>query len=121
MIDIAATFMIPIGVAGQLGTAAFVITVITAALTGVLTSKLPHKTLLILSICILCVTSIGCAFAPNFTVLLPIYALGGVNTGLAFTLVNSMIGRYYAVHERTRARSAQIPLHVSVGKMNSSS
>jgi DHA1 family inner membrane transport protein len=105
LIDIAATFNVPVGISGQISTAAFVVTVIAASLTGVLTSRFPHKTIMLASFGALCIGIIGSAVAPNFQMVLVTYALTGICVGLTGSLALSLIGRYFSVDERPRSIS----------------
>jgi predicted MFS family arabinose efflux permease len=105
LIDIAATFNVPVGISGQISTAAFVITVIAASLTGVLTSRFPHKTIMLASFGALCIGIIGSAVVPNFQMVLATYALTGICVGLTGALAMSLIGRYFSVDERPKVIS----------------
>jgi predicted MFS family arabinose efflux permease len=105
LIDIAATFNVPVGIGGQISTAAFVITVITASITGLLTSRFPHKTIMLGSFGALCIGILGSAMAPNFQIILVTYALTGICVGLTGSLALSLIGRYFPVTERPKVIS----------------
>jgi predicted MFS family arabinose efflux permease len=105
LIDIAATFNVLVGISGQISTAAFVITVITALLTGILTSRFSHKTIMLGSFAVLCIGIIGSIMAPNFQMILVAYALTGVCVGSTGSLVMSLMGRYFPVIERPKVTS----------------
>jgi DHA1 family inner membrane transport protein len=105
LVDIAATFGTTVGVTGQMGTAGFLVTVLSAALVGVLASKWTYKTLLLVCMGCLGLSGVGAALAPSFVVLLAMYALSGVTTGLTMSLCMALIGRYYPVHERPKRTS----------------
>lgn len=105
LIDIAATFEVPVGMSGQISTAAFVITVIAASLTGVLTSRFPHKTIMLASFGAVCMGILGSSVAPNFQMMLVTYALTGVCVGLTGSLTMSLIGRYFPVTTRPKVIS----------------
>jgi predicted MFS family arabinose efflux permease len=105
LIDIAAHFNVPVGIGGQIGTAAFIVTVVTAAFSGILTSRYPHKTLLLVSVGALSLGALGSTMAPNFQVVLATYALTGISVGLTGALTMSLIGRYFSVAERPKTTS----------------
>jgi DHA1 family inner membrane transport protein len=105
LIDIAASFNVPVGIGGQIGTAAFIVTVVTAAFTGILTSRYPHKTLLLVSVGALSLGALGSIMAPNFQVVLATYTLTGISVGLTGALTMSLIGRYFSVAERPKTTS----------------
>jgi DHA1 family inner membrane transport protein len=105
LVDIAATFETPVGVAGQLGTAGFLVTILTAALVGVAASRWTYKTLLLVCMGCLGISGVGASLAPSFAILLVMYALSGITTGMSMSLSMALIGRYYPVSERPKRSS----------------
>jgi predicted MFS family arabinose efflux permease len=86
LIDIGNSFGLAVGVTGQIRTAASIVGVLSALLISVLSLRFRPKSLLVGGLGVLVTSSVGCAFAPSFSMLLPIYAL----TGMAGSLVGPM-------------------------------
>jgi len=101
LIDIGNSFGQAVGVTGQIRTAASIVGVLSALLISALSLRFRPKTLLVGGLGILVASTIGCALAPSFSVLLPIYAL----TGMAGSLVGrSESQRHQLGHHRNVCR-----------------
>lgn len=102
LIEIGLSFELPVGVAGQIMTSAFIVSVIMGLLMGVLSVRFRHKSLLIRGLAFLNVASLGCFLAPDFTVLLLFYSLTGVSNAVVTPISNALIGEHFAVEKRPR-------------------
>ncbi len=91
LLDIGETFGYTVGVAGQIITAASIVGVISAIMISVLSLRFTPKFLLVGGLMLLVVSTVGCIFAPNFSILIIIYSLTGMAGSfvgpMAFTLV----------------------------------
>jgi len=90
LIDIGETFNVTVAIAGQILTFSFVISIIFALLTSILTLRYNHKLLLQIGLVAYVVSAIGCFMAPNFAAMIASYSLTGIGyaltTTMAFTL-----------------------------------
>jgi len=92
LIDIGKTFNRPVGVMGQLATGASLIGAIVAVLMGAWSVRFNHKSLLMIGLLLCSISTVGCAIAPNFPMMLIFYSLifgigGTMVTPMALTLV----------------------------------
>jgi len=99
LIDIGESFGQAVGVTGQIRTAASIVGVLSALLISALSLRFRPKSLLVGGLGILVASTVGCALAPSFTVLLAVYAL----TGMAGSLVGPMAFTLVAEHFPPRA------------------
>jgi predicted MFS family arabinose efflux permease len=103
LIEIAATFNVSVGMAGQLTTAFSVVAIIFSLLMGVISTRFDHKNLLCLGLILYLVTATLTYFADNFTLLLSIFAVSGVATAVVISMPNALIGELLPVNRRTSA------------------
>jgi len=94
LIDIGESFGLSVGVTGQIRTAASIVGVLSALLISALSLRFRPKSLLVGGLVVLVASTVGCALAPSFPVLLVIYAL----TGMAGSLVGPMAFTLIAEH-----------------------
>jgi DHA1 family inner membrane transport protein len=87
LIDIGETFNVSVGLAGQMCTFSFVISIVFALLTSILSVKYNHKMLLQFGLLAYAATAIGCYLAPNFTAMVAAFSLSGIGYALATTMV----------------------------------
>lgn len=83
LIDISNSFNITVGVAGQMRTLSFIISIVFALYTSVLSVNYDHKLLLQLGLIAYIASAIGCYLASNFSIMMISYALTGI--GYAFS------------------------------------
>jgi len=103
LLDIGQTFNQPVGVTGQITTAASLITTISAVLTGAWSVRIKHKSLLVLGLFFTGISAIGCFLAPSFPLMLLIYAISGLGLGIAEPMVYTLVGVYFPLEKRARA------------------
>jgi len=105
LIDIGHTFNQPVGIAGQLLTAASVISIITAVLMGMLSTRFSHKSLLLLGLTAISVSSIGCFLAFNFSMLFLMFSLSGLGMAVIEPVLFALVGKQYQLKQRSYAIS----------------
>ena len=92
LIDIGETFNVTVGVAGQICTFSFIISIVFALLTSIFSVKYNHKMLLQVGLLAYAASAIGCYLAPNFTTMVAAFSLSGVGYALATTMVFTLTG-----------------------------
>ena len=102
LIEIAFSFDIEVGVAGQLGTTASIVSAIMALLMGVLSVRYRHKSLLLAGLAFLAVASLGCYLTPNFVLLLVVFSLTGISMAMVQPMSQALIGSLFSVGERPK-------------------
>jgi len=100
LIDIGATFNVTVAIAGQMLTFSFIVSVVFALLTSVLTLKYNHKLLLQLGLATYALSAIGCFLAPNFTAMIASYSLTGIGYALTTTMVFTLAAELFPVERR---------------------
>jgi predicted MFS family arabinose efflux permease len=86
LIEIAFSFNVEVGVAGQLGTTQSIASAIMALLMGVFSVRYQHKSLLLVGLVVLSIAALGCVIAPTFGLLLVAFAF----TGISLVMVQPM-------------------------------
>ena len=102
LVEIAFSFDIEVGVAGQLSTIASTVSALMALLMGILSVRYRHKSLLLAGVALLSITSLGCYLSPNFPLMLVVYAATGVSTAIVSPMSQALIGSLFSVQERPR-------------------
>jgi len=103
LIDIGGTFGLPIGVVGQLRTAASIVGVVSALLMGALSVRYRHKSLLMGGLLVLVVSSIGCALSTSFTMMLLFNSLAGIATAMAAPMTVALVAEHFSLERRSGA------------------
>jgi predicted MFS family arabinose efflux permease len=103
LIDIGGTFGLPIGVVGQLRTAASIVGVVSALLMGALSVRYRHKSLLMGGLLIFVVSSIGCALSTSFTMMLLFNSLAGIGTAMVAPMTVALVAEHFALESRSGA------------------
>ncbi len=86
LIDIGETFNVNVGVAGQMCTFSFIISIVFALLTSIFSVKYNHKTLLQIGLFAYTATAIGCYLAPQFNIMVAAFSCSGIGYALATTM-----------------------------------
>jgi predicted MFS family arabinose efflux permease len=81
-------------------TFSFVISVVFALLTSVLTLKYNHKLLLQIGLAAYAVSAIGCFMAPNFISMIASYSLTGIGYALTTTMAFTLAAELFPVEKR---------------------
>jgi DHA1 family inner membrane transport protein len=102
LVEIAFSFDIEVGVAGQLNTVAMVISAIMAVLMGVLSVRYRYKSLLLAGLAFLCISVLGCFVSPTFSFLLVVFPLAGLSRSMVQPMSQALIGALFWVDERPK-------------------
>jgi predicted MFS family arabinose efflux permease len=86
LIDIGETFNVAVGVAGQIRTFSFIVSIVFAFLTSIFSVKYNHKMLLQIGLLAYAASAIGCYLAPNFNIMVAAFSLSGIGYALAITM-----------------------------------
>ena len=105
LIDIGESFGMAVGVTGQIRTAASIVGVLSALLISALSLRFKPKSLLVGGLGILVVSTVGCALAPSFSVLLIVYALTGMVGSLVGPMAFTLVAEHFHPEQRTNAIS----------------
>lgn len=103
LIDIGSTFGLPIGVVGQLRTAASVVGVVSALLMGALSIRYRHKSLLIVGLLIVVVSSIGSALSTTFGMMLVFSSFRAIGVGMAAPMTVALVAELLPLERRSGA------------------
>ena len=82
LVEIAATFGQPVGVAAQVRTSASLVSVVVALLMSVLNIRFNHRSLLLVGLFVYVFSSLGCGVAPSFALLVIAYSLNGLGAAM---------------------------------------
>ena len=102
LIEIAFSFDIEVGVAGQLGTTSSIVSAIMALLMGVLSVRYRHKSLLLAGLTVLSISALGCYITPTFGLLLIVFAVTGISFAMVRPMSQALIGSLFSVTERPK-------------------
>jgi DHA1 family inner membrane transport protein len=105
LLDIGETFGYTVGVTGQIITGASIIGVISAIMISVLSLRFTPKFLLVGGLILLVVSTVGCIFAPTFSVLIIIYALTGMAGSFVGPMAFTLVADNFSPQERANALS----------------
>jgi len=100
LVDIGITFGVPVGVAGQIRSVSYVVSVIVALLMGVLSVRFRHKSLLVTGLLLLSISSVGCAFAPSFVAMMVLFSIWGVALAMVGPMGLTLVGEYFPREKR---------------------
>jgi len=94
LIDIGETFNVTVGLAGQMRTFSFIISIIFAFLTSILSMRYDHKLLLQMGLLAYVLSAVGCYLAPNFSTMVTAFSLTGIGYALVITMTFTMTGLF---------------------------
>jgi predicted MFS family arabinose efflux permease len=101
LVDIALSYNVEVGVAGQVNTAAGILTILFGLAMGVLSVKYQHKSLLFTGIIIYVIFAVSSYFSTSLTVLIVLNSLVGIANALVLPMVNTLIGELVSPERRT--------------------
>lgn len=101
LIDIATTFNIPVGIAGQIRTTSGILSIIFALVMGVLSVRYKHRSLLSLGLILFIISAVTSYYSTSFTMLLAFYSLAGIALSMVNPMVNTLIGALVQPDKRT--------------------
>jgi predicted MFS family arabinose efflux permease len=105
LIEIGATFGLPVGVVNQLNATHSLLSLLTALAMGVLSIKFGMEILLFVGISLSMVSAVGCLLAPSFQMLFLLYSLNGVAWSLVYPMSVALIGELIPQERRADAMS----------------
>jgi len=103
LVDIALSFGIPVGVAGQIRTISAIAAVVSALLISVLSIRFNHKSLLLVGLAFLTISALGCGLAPDFNSMVVSYSLTGLGVAMVTAMTNTLVAEYFPVEKRAGA------------------
>ena len=106
LIEIGRSFGVPVGIAGQVGTATSVAAFTGSLIMGLLTVKFKQKTLLMTGLIILGISTLGLYLAPSF----PLFMICAILSGLGASMIMPVSTSLVAVHLPRENRAGVISL-----------
>jgi predicted MFS family arabinose efflux permease len=104
LIDIGNSFGISeVGVTGQVNTLYAIAAVVFALLTGALSIRFKHKSLLLAGVLLMIVSAVGCFIAPDFITLLAFYSLSGAGYAIVNPMTFTLVGEHFPLQKRASA------------------
>jgi predicted MFS family arabinose efflux permease len=92
LIEIAQSFNVPIGIAGQLNTLTSILVVFGSLVMSYLTLRFDYKVLILTGLALYCCSFIGCYLSTVFTVLLIVNSLQGLARAMVDPMTASFVG-----------------------------
>jgi predicted MFS family arabinose efflux permease len=105
LIEIGATFGLPVGVANQLNATHSLLSLLTALAMGVLSIKFSMESLLYAGIGLSMVSAVGCLLAPSFQALFLSFSLNGIAWSLIYPMSVALVGELIPQERRADAMS----------------
>ena len=103
LIDIGNTFGTSVGVTGQINTLYSAAAVIFALLTGALSIKFRHRSLLLVGLFLMAISATGCFLALDFVTLLAFYSLSGAGYAIVNPMAFTLVGDHFPLEKRANA------------------
>jgi DHA1 family inner membrane transport protein len=103
LLDIGNTFKTSVGVTSQMNTVYSIIAVLFALLTGALSIRFKHKSLLLVGLMLATLSALGCALASNFPMMLAFYAVGGAGYVMVSPMSIALVGEHLELEKRANA------------------
>jgi DHA1 family inner membrane transport protein len=105
LVDIAATFECPVGVAGQLQTTSSLAGLAGALLLAAISVKYRSSSLLLIGIALLAISALGSYIAPSFPIMLLLYSLSGLGNAVISPMTSTLVGERFPLEGRSHAMS----------------
>jgi DHA1 family inner membrane transport protein len=103
LIDIGVSFGLPVGIMGQIGTAASLSGFIACILMGVLSVRFRHRSLILVGLGLRVASAVGCYYAQGYDVMLVVYALNGLGTALISPMTMTLAAEHLPREKRASA------------------
>jgi DHA1 family bicyclomycin/chloramphenicol resistance-like MFS transporter len=100
LVDIAISFNVEVGFAGQVSTAAGIMSILFGLVMGALSVRFKHKSLLFTGILLFVLVAISAYFSTSVSMLIAVYALVGVANTLVIPMVHTIIGEFVSPDRR---------------------
>jgi DHA1 family inner membrane transport protein len=101
LIEIAASFNVVPGIAGQLSTASSLLSIIFALIMGLLSARYSHKSLLTFGLILYAFSAASGLLSGTLYVMLPLFAITGVARAMVDPMIGSLIGTHVPADRRT--------------------
>ena len=95
LINISETFEAPLGLVAQMGATSSGIGAIGAIFVAAVSMRFRHKSLLMIGLVLLCISALGCFFAPTLPIMFVAYSLSGLGMAMISPMANAPPVRYY--------------------------
>jgi predicted MFS family arabinose efflux permease len=105
MIEIGATFSLPVGVVNKMNATHSLLSLLTALAMGVISIKFGMELLLFAGLGLALVSAIGSCLSPSFQLLFFLYSLNGVAWSLVYPMSIALVGDIFPQEKRTDALS----------------
>jgi predicted MFS family arabinose efflux permease len=105
LIEIGATFGLPVGIVNQLNATHSLLSLLTALAMGVLSIKFGMELLLFTGLGLALVSAIGSCLSPSFQLLFVLYSLNGVAWSLVYPMSVALVGELFPQEKRATALS----------------
>jgi DHA1 family inner membrane transport protein len=102
LIEIAASFGSSVGVMGQITTVSSLVGMITSLLLGAISVRFHHKSLLVLGLALITVSTLGCFVAPNYLAILTFYSMITVGGAIAVPMTSTLVASHFLIHQRSQ-------------------
>ncbi len=101
LIEIATSFNVVPGIAGQLSTASSLLSIIFALIMGLLSARYSHRSLLTFGLLLYALSAASGLLSGTLYVMLPLFALTGVARAMVDPMISSLIGTHVSADKRT--------------------
>ncbi len=101
LVDIALSYNVEVGVAGQINTASGLLSIFFGLIMGVLSVKYNHKSLLLTGIMLFVLVAVATFFSSSLLLLIGVFAFVGIGNALVIPMVNTLIGEHVAPDRHT--------------------
>jgi predicted MFS family arabinose efflux permease len=105
LIEIGATFGLPVGVANQLNATHSLLSLLTALAMGVLSIKFGMELLLFAGLGLALLSAAGSCLSPSFQILFVLYSLNGIAYSLVYPMSVALVGELFPQEKRATALS----------------
>lgn len=102
LIEIAQSFNVPIGVAGQLSTAVSTVSILVSAVMSFLAIRYNYRSLMLVGLSFFAVSFVGSYLAQDFTSMLVAFSLIGVAVAMVSPMAGALVGNLLPENERAK-------------------
>ena len=103
LVDIALSFNVEVGIAGQLSTASGLFSIFFGLLMGVLSVRFKHKSLLFTGIMLYVLVAVASYFSTSLSMLIGIFSFVGIANATVIPMVNTLVGELVSPDRRASA------------------
>jgi DHA1 family inner membrane transport protein len=101
LIEIATSFGSSVGVMAQITTVSSLVGMTTSLLLGALSVRFRHKSLLVLGLVVMTVSTLGCFAAPNYLAMLTFYSMITLGGAIALPMTSTLVASHFSIHQRS--------------------